>query len=677
MAETTDDAGLLRRWRHLASAYTTRGQSAEACAALRRVLALAPADSPSRFQLALDAERRGDAGSAIAGYWRGLAVSLASLEAIEHLGSLSIASNRARATLAILVRARTLHPDSATLEGEIARVATALREDRMAVTAGRRQLALAPAAMLPQVALGQSAFNLAQRASAIAHMQRVAMLGSEIPELQFLAGRNLYLLGEKERGVALMQRAVDLDFGNPQFHEHIYYFHMLNQADWPTRRDYTRRVGELVRAAIEEDSARFLVNPVLFLFLAVDSRTLFEAARHFARHRFAPREPAWPADRRTGRGRIRLGYLSSKLWDHHIGAAQLPIVAAHDRDAFEVYLYSTRADDRLQERLAAAAHAFRAVDGADREAFQRAIAADGLDILVDLDGYLSGNDGLLSLSVMSQRIAPLQMLHHCYVGPTGTDFVDYVIGDSVLFGPGIDAFYSEKLIRLPPSYYPAPPLDMAMPESDRGKWGLPAHGFVLANFGGFYKIDPTAFAAWMRILARIPNAVLWLNDYDPVGARNLRRAAAAAGIEPERLVFTPPPPAKADHLARLSLADLFIDTFLYTSGVTSLDALWAGLPVLTLIGETMPARVGASLNAGIGMEELSATTVAGFEAMAVELAQSPVEMARLKAQLRRNRETHPLFDSARLARNLERAYTEAWRIYQSGAPARAITLEGP
>jgi predicted O-linked N-acetylglucosamine transferase (SPINDLY family) len=673
VSESAEDAELLQRWRMLSAAFARRGQAAEAGAALRRVLSLAPNDAACRFQLALEAERRGEAAAAIRSYGRGLASSPGSAEATERLAALWHAAGDGRRALALLLSARALIGDNARIEGELVRVAMAVGEHPLARAAGRRHLALDPSAPYAQIGVGQAAFLRGDRAAAVPVLRRLAHLAPERADMQFLAGRNLFLLGENELGVRLMQRAVELDFDNPRFHEHVFYFHMLNQADWPARRDYTERMRRLVQTAAAEDSERFLVNPVLFLFLAVDSAMLYQAARHYARHRFtaaaAPRAARGPA-----RPTIRLGYLSSKLRDHHIGLAQLPIVAAHDRDAVEVFLYSAAADDHVQTQLAEAATAFRRLDRLDPDAFVRVIAGDRLDVLVDLDGYLAGDDGMFSLNIMSRRPAPVQMLHHCYIGPTGTDFVDYVIGDSVVFAPGMDAFYSEKLVRLPPSYYPAAPLTMAEPDTQRASWDLPEHGFVFANFGGFYKIEPAAFASWMRILAALPEAVLWLNHYDPVGVRNLRRAAEAAGIDGNRLVFTPPPADKARHLARLPLADLFLDTFAYTSGVTSLDALWAGLPVLTLAGQTLAARVGASLNAGIGMDELTAASPAEFEATALRLARSPAALAAVRKRLRANRDTHPLFDSGALARNLERAYAEAWRRYRAGAPPQPITV---
>ncbi len=266
------------------------------------------------------------------------------------------------------------------------------------------------------------------------------------------------------------------------------------------------------------------------------------------------------------------------------------------------------------------------------------------------------------------------MLFHNYVGPSGADFVDYVVGDTVLFPPGTDAFYSEKLIRLPPCYYPAPPMPIADRQSERRDWDLPAQGVVFANFGHFYKIEPGCFQVWMRILQRVPGSVMWFNHWEqPSAVKNLRRAAAARGVDPDRLIFG----SRVDkhlHLARLRHADLFLDTLVYSSGVTSIDALWAGLPVLTVAGDSFARRVSASLNAGIGMDALTCTDAAEFEETAVRLANDPSELARLRQRLWERRQTAPLFNQAALARHLQQAFRQAWAVHQSGARPRAIDV---
>jgi predicted O-linked N-acetylglucosamine transferase (SPINDLY family) len=491
------------------------------------------------------------------------------------------------------------------------------------------------------------------------------------------AGEWLAEVKRYETAVRLMRRAIESDFADASLHRYAFFFNFLNQCDWPGRLAYIERFSQLAEAKFAADDASFRVNPSIFVFLGADEHLLLRSAKHFARHSFPRRTPIGTARAPRSGGPLRVGYLSLFLSNHHIGYSQTEILKAYDPRKIEVYAYSlSRDNDPVQAAVKRHVAAFRAIDRPEPDAIARAIAADGVEVLVDLDGYVNGVDGLITVDAMSRRPAPVQMLFHNYVGPSGADFVDYVVGDSVLFPPGTDAVYSEKLIRLPPCYYPAAPFEIASRESRREDWELPEGVVVFANFGHFYKIEPDCFRLWMRIMRRVAGSVMWFNHWEqPTAVKNLRAAAAAHGVAPERLVFG----SRADkrvHLERLRHADLFLDTLVYSSGVTSLDALCAGLPVLTVAGDSFARRVSASLNAGIGMEELTCRTAAEFEEKAVQIAQDPGERERIRAQLRAKRQTKPLFDQSVLARNLESAFLEAWSIHRSGAPPRAFAVSG-
>lgn len=501
------------------------------------------------------------------------------------------------------------------------------------------------------------------------------MAGDDNLDLLTRAGEALVSLQAADLGLRYLRRTVERDFDNPARHSYSYFFNFLNQCDWPARTDYIRRLTDLAERKIAADDPGFRMNPSLWVFLGAESDLLYRSANHFARHSF----PASPPRQRVGPGTdpdrpIRLGYMSAFLHGHHIGFSLSGIVRAHDRNAVQVHLYGQGKDDAIQADLKRHAHAFRTIDGKTPAAIAQMIAADGIDVLVDLDGYVNGASGLLTLEVASHRVAPVQMLYHNYVGPTGTDFVDYVVADRELLDARDDAGYRERLIRLPPCYYPAAPLPKADIQTERKAWGLPEKGAVFCNFGHFYKIEPTCFDVWMRILRRVPGSVLWMNHWDtPAAVANLRREAEARGVAPDRLVFSALA-EKPMHLARLALADLFLDTLVYASGVTSLDVLWGGVPVLTVRGSTFARRVGASLNAGLGLDDLTSDSAEAYEELAVALAITPDRLASVKARLKANLVTHPLFDRTRLARNLERAYREAFRRVAAGLPPESFEL---
>ncbi|HEV3160729.1 MAG TPA: hypothetical protein VGZ89_12205 [Xanthobacteraceae bacterium] len=209
----------------------------------------------------------------------------------------------------------------------------------------------------------------------------------------------------------------------------------------------------------------------------------------------------------------------------------------------------------------------------------------------------------------------------------------------------------------------------------REECNLPKAAFVFCCFNNTYKITPAMFDVWMRLLRAIPDSVLWLSQPNPSAEANLPKEAELRGVARERVIFAPRLPELSDHWARQLHADLFLDTLPFNAHTTASDALWAGLPVLTCVGETFAGRVAASLLKAVGLPELIITSLKDYEALALRLAREPSFLASIKAKLARNRSTHPLFDTARYSRHIEAAYTTMWQRYQAGEPPRAIAVE--
>jgi predicted O-linked N-acetylglucosamine transferase (SPINDLY family) len=261
-----------------------------------------------------------------------------------------------------------------------------------------------------------------------------------------------------------------------------------------------------------------------------------------------------------------------------------------------------------------------------------------------------------------------------YPGTMGADYIDYIIADPVVITPDDERQYSEKIAYLPDSYQAndsrRPAVERVLSRSEAG---LPENGFVFASFNNTYKISPEMFSVWMRLLSGVEGSVLWLLEDNPFAAENLRREAAARGVNPERLIFAPrTTPDK--HLARQPLADLFLDTLPYNAHTTASDALWVGLPVITTPGTTFPGRVAASLLTAIGLPELIVPSLGDYERLALTLARDPAALAALKAKLASHRGSFPLFDTKRFARNLEAALSEMWQRHQQGLPPQTFSV---
>jgi protein O-GlcNAc transferase len=348
------------------------------------------------------------------------------------------------------------------------------------------------------------------------------------------------------------------------------------------------------------------------------------------------------------------------------------LIEQHDRRRFDVIGYSCGSDDAnaIRSRLAGAFDRFVDIrETSDRRAAEL-IQADAVDILIDLTGYTAYG----RTAVLAHRPAPLQASYIGYSGTMGADFIDYIIVDRFLVPPDQQPFFSERLVHLPDCYLCTDD-KREVPERTptRAESGLPEAGFVFCCFNNAFKITPAFFDVWRRLLRAVPGSVLWLLDANPLARANLAREATARGVAPERIVFAPRRPV-AEHLARHRLADLFLDTLPYNAHVTTCDALWAGLPVLTCAGHTFAGRVAGSLLHAIGLDELVTPTLDEYEALARRLACEPQLLAQLRARLLQNRQTHALFDTARFTRNIEAAYQQMWETWKAGRPPAAFSV---
>lgn len=354
----------------------------------------------------------------------------------------------------------------------------------------------------------------------------------------------------------------------------------------------------------------------------------------------------WPAvTAALAQGRIRVGFVSADFRTHATSLLLVQTLERLDRSRFEVVLYSHGQDDEtpLRRRIEAAADRF--VDCTTMSTVEQAarIRDDGIALLVDLSGYTQHT----RTAVFSLRAAPVQALWLAYPSTTGSDFMDYLIGDPVLTPMAHADDFSEKLVQLPTCYEPTDERrEHPEPVETRAECGLPDDAFVFACFNQSYKITEEVFSRWCRILHRVPGSVLWLLVPQPEIRAALHARAAERGIAPERVIFAPFV-TPVQHLARLPQADLFLDTFPYGAHTTCSDALWMGLPVLTQTGRSFSARVAGSLLAAVGLPELAVDNADDYETLAVRLAEDREALTDIRDHLWDNRRDLPLFDNQR------------------------------
>ncbi|SMF97207.1 Glycosyl transferase family 41 [Methylomagnum ishizawai] len=366
--------------------------------------------------------------------------------------------------------------------------------------------------------------------------------------------------------------------------------------------------------------------------------------------------------------RIRLGYLSCDFHEHATAHLMAELFESHDRERFEVCAYSYGPDDGkgMRERLERGFERFVDIEHLSIAEAARAIHADRVDILIDLKGYTRAT----RTAILTFRPAPIQVNYLGYPGTLGGDICDYIVTDGFLTPPGSEADYSEAFAYLPGTYQPHGRRAPIGTRPTRKEAGLPEAGFVFCCFNQAYKITPEVFDLWCGLLGAVPGSVLWLLG-NPRAEGALRNAAYQRGIMPDRLVFAAERP-QVEHLGRLGLADVVLDTSPYNAHTTASDALWAGVPVVTCPGGTFASRVAGSLLHAIGLPELIAADPAAYHDLALGLATHPGRLSRIKAKLVANRLATPLFNIQAYTGHLERLYEAMWQRHRDGLPPGTI-----
>jgi protein O-GlcNAc transferase len=428
--------------------------------------------------------------------------------------------------------------------------------------------------------------------------------------------------------------------------------------------------GELVMRVA---AGKLTIDPFTFLGYCSDSELQLVCARAYVGHQIPAPPPALWKGRIWRNEKIRLAYVATGFNQHPMAYLTAELFELHDRSRFEVIGISIGPDDNsdIRARLVRALDRFHDV----RSRSDHEVATLMHDLEVDIAIDRSGHVGDSRAAIFAQRPAPIQVNYLGYPGTLGADFYDYVIADPIVVPFEQQPFFTEKIVHLPECYQANDSKRViAAGTPTRQEMGLPERGFVFCCFSNNYKINPTVFNVWMRLLKRIEGSVLWLYRNNFTAETNLRREAAAQGIDPARLVFASMLKIE-QHLARHRLADLFLDTLPYNAHTTGSDALWAGLPLLTCRGESFAGRVAASLLTAIDLPELVTGSLEEYETLALRLASDPSLLRSLRERLNRNRLVYPLFDSDRYRRHIEAAYTKMWEIWQRGEAPQSFAVE--
>ena len=427
--------------------------------------------------------------------------------------------------------------------------------------------------------------------------------------------------------------------------------------------DWTNFDAECANLTSSVKNRKATTQPWVFAGISSSPEDQLQCARSWVAEKFPPSQKTIWQGEKYRHDRIRVAYVSADFHQHATSYLMAGMFECHDKSKFEVAAISIGPQDNseMRQRLKRSFGTFiDAVTLSDDEVASK-IREREIDLLIDLKGFTQD----ARTNIFARRPAPVQVSYLGYPGTMGANYIDYIIADHTVISDEDRKFYSEKIAVLPDSYQVN---DRSRVISDkafsRSDCGLPSQGFVFCCFNNNYKITPHMFDRWIRILVQVDGSVLWLLHDNASAASNLRSAAAARGVSADRLVFAERLPLP-EHLARHRLADLFLDTLPCNAHTTASDALWAGLPVLTCLGETFAGRVAASLLKAIGLPELIATPEA-YEQMAIDLAKHPEKLAVIKRKLAANRPTTPLFDTTAFTGHIEAAYTKMYERHQAG-----------
>lgn len=631
----------------------------EALASFQKVIAANPQDAGAQLNYANVCVDLGRYDEADAAYGRALAINPSQVEALHGLGNVAFARKQYETAGAAYDKAVSIHPGFA--EAWIGRGNVCLKSDRYdeANAAFDKAIGLNPQAHNAWLGRGNLCSERKQYDDAFAAYERAIALRPELAEAWQGLGNSFHELGRHQEAYAAYDRAFTLKPGLAGTEDSRLQSKLL-LCDWS---NFDDECGHLIESITDR---KYSAAPFGLLAIPSSPQQQLQCAELWVANQFPPTDRAVWQGEKYDHDRIRVAYLSADFRPHPVAYLAAGMFEHHDRSRFEVTALSFGPDDRsdMRQRLRASFDRFVDVEFMTDGQVAGLIRELEIDILVDLMGFTKG----ARTGIPAQRCAPVQLNYLGYPGAMGAGYIDYVIADRTLVPASHRRDYLEKVVCLPHSYMPHDEKGRAVSDRPltRREFGLPDDGFVFCCFNNGYKINPHMFRIWMRLLKAVDRSILWLSEMNVTAAENLRKYTADAGVDPGRLLFAARLPSSADYLARHRLADLFLDTAPYNAHTTASDALWTGLPVLTLMGETFAGRVAASLLEAAGMPELIAATPDSYERTAVEIATRPELLAALKRKLADRRLTAPVFDTARFTKHIEAGYIAVHERQQAG-----------
>ena len=645
-----------------------QNRNEDAAGFLQEALRISPDNAGARYSLGIAFMNLKRADQALAAFDAVMTTGAQDPRLFNHRGVALWNLKRPAEALASFEQALAIEPQSPESWGNRGLALRDLARHAEALASFDRVLALAPQSPAAWNSRGTVLRDIGRFDEAIESFGQAIALQPGYSEA--LNNRGYTWWSDKQQyapALADLEQALALDPDHPYAAGEVLHLKMC-VADWNGFAAQKARLDALVA------SGNRAVRPFAYQAMSDSPADLQACSRTWARDMYLE-VPAAAHHRaaRQGNRKIRIGYVSGEFRQQATQILMAGLYEAHDRNRFDLIALDNGSNDAspMRARLEKAFDQWIDISSLSDEDAASRIRSEQIDILVNLNGYF----GKARMGVFARRPAPVQVNYLGFPATLGAPYIDYVIADRIVIPADEERFYDEKIVTLPGSYQANDNKGRVLGEiPSRAEAGLPDKGFVFCNFNNAYKLTPDTFAGWMRILKQVDGSLLWLLQSPAPFADNIRAAAQAQGIAGERIIFAPDRP-QADHLARLGLADLFLDSLPYNAHTTASDALWAGVPVLTLRGTSFAGRVGASLLTAAGLPELIAQTQADYEALAVRLATNSAQLKALRDRLQRTRATSELFDTALCARRIESAYEQMWQNWLAGHAPQAFAVK--
>jgi predicted O-linked N-acetylglucosamine transferase (SPINDLY family) len=650
---------------NLGYALQVSGRPDEALTHYKKAIGLRPDYHEAHNNLGNALHLLNQSEKAIERYERALAIKPDYAEAHWNLGTSLRAVGRLGDAVAAYETAITIRPDYHEAYNSLGNTFRALGRLDDAIAKYEKAVSIKPDYVEALVNHGDTLVALRREEAAVSIYDRALAVRPNDADILTRRGDTLVRLHRDVEALACFDKAFAANAGHDLAFDGLARV-AITTCDWP-------RTAALSLEVPAHVAKGHFFDAFSFLSYSSDPELQLACAKRFIRHQVPVRPPQLWKGERWRNSKIKIAYVACGFHQHPTAYLTAELIEIHDRSRFEIMGISLGPDDRSEIRARLARGFDQFYDVREKGDLEVASLLKDLqvDIAVDRGGYIvNARPG-----IFAARPAPIQVNYLGFAGTLGATFYDYILADATVLPFDEQPFYAEKIVHLPDCYQvndSKRPVAARTPSREEA--GLPAEGFVFCCFNNCYKITSPVFDVWMRLLDRVAGSVLWLYRDRAAAEMNLRREAAARGIDPARLVFAGRVPLE-DHLARHRLADLFLDTLPYNAHTTASDALWVGLPVITCCGKSFAGRVAASLLRAIGMPDLVTHDLDEYERLAARLALEPTVLLGLRERLRQNRLSHPLFDTDRYRQHIESAYVRMWERWQRGEAPVSFAVE--